>query len=148
MTTNAAVLVRRRPRPEGDGAAADAGNAVAPAAKTTKRGRATGAIVCRSCDHLITDRRHRIEVQGKHRHRFMNPAGFVFVIGCFAEAIGCVVIGPDNLDYPWFANHAWRYAHCAGCAQLIGWQFRPHPATAAQPFFGLILDRLRDADPQ
>lgn len=74
----------------------------------------------------------------------MNPAGFVFRIGCFAEAIGCVVVGPDNLDYPWFTGHAWRYAHCAGCGHLLGWHFRAPPDPAAPPFFGLILERLRE----
>jgi hypothetical protein len=69
----------------------------------------------------------------------MNPAGLLFHIGCFAEAIGCTVVGPDSPEYPWFAGFAWRYAQCGSCGRHLGWHFR----SAGKPgFFGLILDRL------
>src|SRR5438105_4705251 len=76
--------------------------------------RSDAAIVCRACGHLVTAARHRIEVLGAHEHRFMNPGGFLFHIGCFADAVGCVIVGPDSLEYPWFAGFAWRCAHCGG----------------------------------
>ena len=85
----------------------------------------------------------------------MNPAGVTFHIGCFASAIGCTIVGPDSLEYPWFPGFAWRYAMCASCGQHLGWNFR----RARQPgnrdsagdsgdsfFFGLIVDRLGQAD--
>jgi hypothetical protein len=97
-------------------------------------------LFCATCAFLIAQERQRIAVQGSTEHRFMNPAGFTFHLGCFAEAIGAVVIGPDSHEYPWFAGHAWRYAHCAECGTHLGWHFR----AGHQPgFFGLILDRLR-----
>jgi hypothetical protein len=107
-----------------------------------RRAQPERAIICRRCAHLITHARHRIAMQGRHRHRFMNPAGILFVIGCFAEAVGCVTVGPASHEYPWFAGFAWRCAYCAGCASLLGWQFRNDAGAA---FFGLILDRLTDA---
>lgn len=69
----------------------------------------------------------------------MNPAGLLFHIGCFAEAIGCTVVGPDSLEYPWFAGFAWRYAECGNCRCHLGWHFR---SEGRPSFFGLILDRL------
>jgi hypothetical protein len=73
----------------------------------------------------------------------MNPGGFLFHIGCFAEAVGCVVVGPDSLEYPWFAGFAWRCAHCGGCGAQLGWHFRNDDHTTG--FFGLVLDRLVEA---
>jgi hypothetical protein len=78
-------------------------------------------------------------VHGSHDHRFINPAGLLFHIGCFAEAIGCKIVGPDSLEYPWFPGFAWRYAMCASCGQHLGWHFRSQKKPA---FFGLVLDRL------
>jgi len=73
----------------------------------------------------------------------MNPAGLLFHIGCFAQAIGCTVIGPDSFEYPWFVGFAWRYAMCANCASHLGWSFR---SDGKPSFFGLILDRLVEPD--
>jgi hypothetical protein len=99
-------------------------------------------VLCRACDQLITDLRQRIRVQDAHEHRFMNPGGFLFHIGCFAQAIGCRVIGPDSWEYPWFAGFAWRCAHCGGCGRQLGWNFRSD-TPGLSSFFGLVLDRLR-----
>lgn len=110
----------------------------APASKTA------AALVCAACEHPITDRRFAIAMSGRHEHRFMNPAGYLYHVGCFAEAIGCVVVGPASSEYAWFPGFDWRCAHCGGCGQQLGWQFRARAGGAG--FYGLILDRLREAD--
>jgi hypothetical protein len=102
--------------------------------------RAERAILCAGCGAVVTTLRHRIAVNGAHEHRFMNPAGMLFHIGCFAEAIGCRIVGPDSHEYPWFPGHAWRYAMCAACGQHLGWSFR---SGGHDGFFGLVLCRLR-----
>ena len=94
-----------------------------------------------SCAAAITSQRHRIAVHGSHEHRFVNPAGFLFHIGCFAEAIGCAIVGPSSLEYPWFPGYAWRFALCGQCGRHLGWHFR---SDGSEGFFGLILDRMRD----
>jgi len=103
---------------------------------------AESAILCATCGAVITSSRHRIVVNGSHEHRFMNPAGFLFHLGCFSGAIGCVVVGPASDEYPWFPGFSWRYALCGSCQQHLGWHFR---ATSAPGFFGLVLARLRAA---
>ena len=137
-------------------AALDSADATPPAGKTriaaedNTRPADETAVLCRACDQLITDLRHRISVQDSHEHRFMNPGGFLFHIGCFDQAIGCQVIGPDSWEYPWFAGFAWRCAHCGGCGRQLGWNFRQTEAPAAgtaASFFGLVLDRLRVGPP-
>jgi hypothetical protein len=98
------------------------------------------AIVCAACGHPVTSSRQRIEVQGAHAHRFMNPAGFLYRVGCFADAVGCAIVGPPSGEYPWFPGHEWRLATCGGCGVQLGWHFRGETSA----FFGLILDRLRE----
>ena len=99
-------------------------------------------LVCASCGHLITHPRERIEVAGAHRHTFANPHGFVYHIGCFAAAAGCVAIGPPSMEFPWFPGHAWQIAICGRCGVHLGWAFR-----SEQRFFhGLILDKLAEDD--
>jgi hypothetical protein len=100
------------------------------------------AISCAACDAAITSPGHRIAVSRVHEHRFMNPAGVVFHIGCFAQAVGCTIIGPDSLEYPWFPGFAWRYAMCGSCGQHLGWHFRQRGEDEHPAFFGLVLDRL------
>jgi hypothetical protein len=85
-------------------------------------------------------------IHGAHEHRFMNPAGVLFHIGCFAPAMGCTIVGPDSLEYPWFPGFAWRYAMCGSCGQHLGWHFRQRGEDEHDAFFGLILDRLRQAE--
>lgn len=97
------------------------------------------AIVCAACLGGITSSRHGIAVNGSHDHRFMNPGGFLFHIGCFAEAVGCVIVGPASTELPWFPGLAWRLAYCGHCRVHLGWHFRG----AGSAFFGLVLDRLR-----
>lgn len=99
------------------------------------------SVVCAACLATVTSTRHRMAVSGSHEHRFVNPAGLLFHIGCFAEAIGCIVVGPDSLEYPWFPGFAWRYAMCASCGRHLGWHFR---SEGNPGFFGLILDRLAE----
>jgi len=108
-----------------------------PAAKPEK------AIRCQACGFVVTSTRHRIVVQGNHEHRFMNPGGFLYHIGCFSEAVGCLTVGPASGEYPWFPGLLWRLALCGGCRAHLGWNFRGDKDAG---FFGLILDRLREAD--
>jgi hypothetical protein len=103
----------------------------------------TRAIVCASCGHPITTEGARIPVLDAHEHRFMNPAGLLFHIGCFAEAPGCLVIGSASEEYPWFPGFSWRLALCGACADHLGWHFQ---AAGGSAFFGLRLDRLRVAE--
>ena len=97
------------------------------------------AIVCATCGHAITSEQERISVLEAHEHRFMNPAGLLFHVGCFARADGCLPIGEPSDDYPWFPGYHWRIALCAGCSDHLGWLFQ----SGERAFFGLRLDRLR-----
>jgi hypothetical protein len=103
-----------------------------------------GPIVCAACLGTITSPQHRIAINGAHEQRFMNPGGYLFHIGCFAEAVGCALVGPPSDEYPWFPGFAWRIACCGHCRVHLGWHFRSGDGSG---FFGLILARLRpDAD--
>jgi hypothetical protein len=102
-----------------------------------------GTIVCAACLGTITNAGHRMAVGGAHEHRFMNPGGYLFHIGCFAEAVGCALVGPASDEYPWFPGFAWRIAHCGHCRVHLGWHFRSGDGSG---FFGLILARLRQGD--
>jgi len=96
------------------------------------------SLVCKTCGTVITRQEYGIEVNGAHRHTFMNPAGIVFRIGCFSEAGGCYVMGAPTTEYTWFAGYTWRYVVCAGCLSHLGWHYR----AGEKGFFGLILDQL------
>jgi hypothetical protein len=109
-------------------------------APTEERGDAPErALLCASCGHEVTSERARISVLDAHEHRFMNPAGLVFHIGCFARADGCMAIGQPSGDYRWFPGFDWRIALCVACADHLGWYFQ----SPGDGFFGLILERLR-----
>jgi hypothetical protein len=96
-------------------------------------------LVCRACAATITSERERVEMAGAQEHTKQNPAGFVFRIGCFRAAPGCVEVGPEVAEHSWFAGYTWQIALCGGCFTHLGWAFRAE----RDRFHGLVVDRLR-----
>jgi len=90
----------------------------------------------------ITTSKAAFEIEGKHRHTFFNPHGIVYEIGCFSRAPGCTVSGRPTTDFSWFSGFAWRYAHCSGCRQHLGWQF----ISSGRDFFGLVTSKLTEME--
>jgi hypothetical protein len=101
------------------------------------------SLCCVVCGQVVTDERHRVSVHGASEHRFMNPAGFVYALGCFAEAPGCRMRGAPTDEFTWFPGYTWCYALCAGCDSHLGWLFEGGQWSR---FFGLILNRLAEAE--
>lgn len=95
-------------------------------------------LYCAKCHAPITSRRNRITVNEQHEHVFANPAGYIFHIGCFREARGCMITGEETDYFTWFPGYTWRYALCGRCITLLGWAFRSQESV----FFGLIVDKL------
>jgi hypothetical protein len=95
---------------------------------------------CVACRHPITRQTDRIAVNEKHQHVFANPHGYIYQIGCFGQAPGCVAIGQESSEFTWFPGYTWRVALCGQCLTLLGWSFRRRGSL----FFGLILDKLAE----
>ena len=93
---------------------------------------------CADCQYPITRKTDRIEINEKHQHVFANPHGYIYQIGCFIQAPGCVIIGEETSHFSWFPGYTWRIALCGQCLTLLGWTFR----STESLFFGLILDKL------
>ena len=104
-------------------------------------GKSGRRLVCRACGHEITRTGARTTVDGSHGHVFSNPAGYVFEIGCFRSAPGCLRQGPPSTDFSWFPGYSWQVALCGGCRMLMGWHYRPVQGQGAA-FHGLILPHL------
>ena len=99
-------------------------------------------IRCAHCGQQVSSVDQRIEQAGSHAHRFENPAGIVFRIGCFRHAQGCRRAGEATHAWTWFPGHAWSMALCIKCGTHLGWSFEA--AGTGEPFYGLILDRLAE----
>lgn len=95
-------------------------------------------ILCKHCGNKITSNDARTPVAGKQQHVFSNPSGFVYEIGCFSFAFGCVNHGPPTLEFTWFAGYAWRFSLCSACHAHLGWFYQ----SRENSFYGLILDCL------
>lgn len=123
------LLLQRRPAPPArERPRADERDAEAAGAR----------LACYRCLSPVTDGSRRIAASGSHAHRFVNPHGIEFEIGCFASAPGCIGQGASSSYWSWFPGFAWRVALCVGCREHLGWSFR----SAESLFFGLILERL------
>jgi hypothetical protein len=99
-------------------------------------------IVCATCGADITTAGDRIEKNGRHEHYFVNPHGIDFHVACFRAAPGCLSIGAPSAEFTWFSGYRWQLGLCAACQRHLGWHF----AGGGAPFFGLIADRIREAD--
>jgi len=94
---------------------------------------------CAVCGHALAREASRIEVDGRHVHTFVNPAGHEFTITCFSEVPGARGEGEESTFWSWFRGFAWRIARCASCGAHVGWFFRRE----ASVFWGLIAANLR-----
>lgn len=95
-------------------------------------------IRCAACGHALAPARARIEVERKHVHTFVNPAGFEYTIRCFADAPGCRGVREESTFWSWFRGFAWRMGACGGCGAHVGWSFRKEESV----FWGLVVDRI------
>jgi hypothetical protein len=100
------------------------------------------AVMCAGCGHQITRTGEKTRIGGEFSHRFTNPHGFMFLIGCFSSAPGCGITGYPTEEFSWFPGYAWRFAFCGGCGTHLGWEFFKG---GSRSFFGLILDRLTES---
>ena len=96
-------------------------------------------IYCAACSGVIAKQADRIEVSGSHDHRFTNPFGIEFHVGCFADALGCSISGERVAADTWFPGFQWRIASCAECHQHMGWYFD----RADVYFYGVSMDRIQ-----
>ncbi|HEY3699188.1 MAG TPA: cereblon family protein [Spongiibacteraceae bacterium] len=96
-------------------------------------------ILCRFCHAAITSKREELQVSGGHQHRFVNPSGLQFLIGCFKLAPGCDIAGPAINEYSWFKGFIWQIARCSDCGEHLGWFYQ---SGEANQFFGLIVEKL------
>jgi hypothetical protein len=99
---------------------------------------------CGRCKHAITEEGWQITILGRHNHRFMNPVGVVYNVGCFEEAPGVVTAGSPEARWTWFPGFEWQVVRCSECQLHLGWLY----TRESSAFFGLIIDRLHKGDPE
>ncbi len=97
---------------------------------------------CLECHYPITRKSERILMNEKYRHVFANPHGYIYQIGCFAQASGCVLASQESSHFSWFPGYTWQIALCGQCWTLLGWAFQ----ASKNRFFGLILDKLTEEE--
>jgi len=93
---------------------------------------------CIHCGSMVTTVKAEISVNGSFKHSFTNPHGFMYSIGCFAEAPGCTSMGLSTAEFSWFPGYAWRIGVCRSCGFHLGWEF----SKESDYFYGLILTNL------
>ncbi|WP_147819609.1 cereblon family protein [Salidesulfovibrio onnuriiensis] len=99
--------------------------------------------ICRSCGNRITSAAAAMAVNGKHKHTFFNPHGYVFELGCFSSAPGTIRVGPASPEFTWFSGHTWQTLVCGRCNIHIGWHYQ---ADSGSGFYGLILPQVAEVD--
>jgi hypothetical protein len=124
-----------------DPARARPSRVAAPRPGTNARSREERVIVCARCGHRVTTDGERLEVEGRHEHTFLNPAGIVYRIACFRDAPGCTLAGGESSYWSWFPGFSWTIAVCEACGTHLGWAFR----RTDEGFYGLIVKRLGEA---
>lgn len=94
---------------------------------------------CRSCRHVVASDDDRIEVEGRHVHRRINPAGIDFEFGCFDAGVAVTVVGESTSEFSWFSGYTWAFSICSSCGSHLGWFFEGQDPR----FHGLILNALK-----
>ena len=107
-------------------------------------------IICAFCNNHVTDPSRQIAVNNSFYHAFANPYGYVFEIGCFSDAKGCVPISMSSTEFSWFMGYSWKIGFCNYCSTHLGWIFSSESHNlkvtrnpmVTRKFFGLILEKL------
>lgn len=99
-------------------------------------------ILCANCGNPVTTSGSITTVDGKHIHKFRNPSGLMFEIGCFSSADGCAVLEDSTTDATWFEGFSWSVSLCANCFSHLGWFYE----SGDNIFFGLILDNIAESN--
>ena len=97
-------------------------------------------VVCNACGGLVADGRAKTVVGGAFAHSFINPAGMIFRVGCFAEAPGARATGEASEHWSWFAGFKWQAGLCVACGRHLGWFF----TGGERGFVALILDAVSE----
>lgn len=97
-------------------------------------------VYCAVCDNIVSSIKDKAIIEGSFEHTFTNPSNYIFQIGCFKSATGCVSKGYFTDQFTWFKGYSWKYALCGSCSSHLGWIYRDK---AKSGFFGLMLDRIR-----
>ena len=103
-----------------------------------EKGEEEEAILCGFCQSAITDTTNQIAMNGAHSHIFANPHGYVFEIGCYKRATGCLTSLESSPEFSWFSGYLWKIALCRNCSNHLGWYFFSNTSS----FFGLIQENL------
>lgn len=96
-------------------------------------------LYCLQCAAAITRETARQEIDGQHRHRFINPAAVVYEVCCYTSAPGVDISGEATHEHSWFPAYTWQYVHCSDCASHLGWYFE---CRGKHAFFALIDGRI------
>ncbi len=96
-------------------------------------------VLCRFCRAPVTTKVDALEIGESHQHRFINPAGSQFLVGCYRLAPGCDISGLATEEYCWFEGYSWQYASCSDCGEHLGWFYQ---SGESDQFYGLIVDKL------
>lgn len=96
-------------------------------------------VLCRFCRAPITTRHDELVIGEAHQHRFINPSGNRFLVGCYRLAPGCDISGLATEEYCWFEGYTWQYASCSDCGEHLGWFYQ---SGENSQFYGLIVDKL------
>jgi hypothetical protein len=99
--------------------------------------------VCAQCGAALARPRDEVRVDGRVRHTFANPGGYVHQFVTVARCEHVATVTPPSAAFAWFAGYAWQVLCCARCGGSLGWRFGATRAAAPPEFFGLILERIR-----
>ncbi|MBI2840437.1 MAG: hypothetical protein HYX75_19130 [Acidobacteria bacterium] len=99
-------------------------------------------VACARCESYVTTSAARIAMDGRHEHRFVNPHGLLFRIGCFSAAAGCLPVGEISTFWSWFPGFAWQVDLCGSCGEHLGWLF----SNPSNTFHGLIIEKIIELD--
>ena len=97
-------------------------------------------LICKVCQNTITAHEAVVQINGSHRHKFINPGGVVYRVGCFQSAPGCLVLGVPTREFTWFPGYSWSYAVCSNCNIHMGWSYQ----SEGGGFFGLVIENLSE----
>ncbi|MBN2353255.1 MAG: hypothetical protein JXD23_11840 [Spirochaetales bacterium] len=110
-------------------------------AEDDAKGIPSRVLLCTVCGTVVTSPDERTRLDNSFEYVFTNPGGFVYRIGCFRKAPGCLQSGEPTDFFTWFPGYAWSFALCRGCVTHLGWHF----TGPEDDFFGLILNQLKAA---
>ncbi|MFC1834635.1 cereblon family protein [Thermodesulfobacteriota bacterium] len=98
---------------------------------------------CSHCGSFITDSEALSNINGAHRHSYVNPAGIRCNFMTFSGCENVIEHEELHLEHSWFPEYGWSFLMCRACYLHLGWKYESvAEGVSPEGFYGVLVNAV------